>query len=252
MDSITATIITKNEERNIERCLTSLRGVVDEIVVVDSFSTDQTKAICKKFNARFYESEWQGYSKTKNLANSLAENEYILSIDADEALSEALKKSIISAKANGLKGNYSFHRLTNYCGKWIKHAGWYPDTKIRIFPKSQTRWQGEIHEELVFDQEFQNHFLAGDLLHYSYYDFKEHRRRADHYSRLTARKLFDNGKRVGVLRPILSYIGRFVKMYFLKSAILDGYHGFKLSQISAESNVVKYKELRRLQKEAQE
>lgn len=250
MDKLSAVIITKNEERNIGRCIESLIGVADEVVVIDSFSSDKTGEICQRLGARFEQHEWQGYSKTKNLGNNLASHPYIFSIDADEAVSDELKDSIAKAKEEGLKGIYSFNRLTNYCGKWIKHGGWYPDRKVRIFPKGITQWEGEIHEQLVYSDPQQEHFLEGDLHHYSYYNFEEHRARADKYSKLTAQKLFDQGVRTNGLKPMLSYLGRFIGMYLMKGAILDGYLGFKISQISAASNVLKYKELLRLQREA--
>lgn len=247
MDKITAVIITKDEERNILRCLKSLENVADEIIVVDSFSSDQTKSICESQHVRFEQQDWLGYSATKNIGNALASNPYILSIDADEAISPALETSIIEAKTTGLAGTYSFNRLTNYCGKWIRHGGWYPDTKLRLFPTAGSNWQGEIHEQLTFAQDLKNTLLKGDLHHYSYYSFAEHRERADKYSILTAKKLYLAGKRVTRFKPWISFIGRFFGMYLMKGAILDGYYGFKISLISAQSNVLKYNELLRLQ-----
>ena len=128
MPKLSAVIITKNEERNIGRCLESLAGVVDETVVVDSFSEDKTREICELFEGvRFIEHEWMGYSDTKNHANSLASNDYILSLDADEELSEELREEILGIK-RGLNENvaFSLNRLTNYCGHWIRHSGWHP------------------------------------------------------------------------------------------------------------------------------
>ena len=133
MRKLTAVIIAYNEARNIKRCIASLLNVADEIVVVDSYSTDATPSICKGLGVQFHQRDWKGYSKQKNYGNGLASNDWILSIDADEALSEKLKKSILHEKENGKSYNYSFNRLTNYCGKWIHYCGWYPDTKIRMF-----------------------------------------------------------------------------------------------------------------------
>lgn len=248
--TISAAIITHNEERNIRRCLASLKGVVDEIVVLDAFSTDQTPEICREFGVEFHQRIWEGYSKSKNYLNTLTNSDYILSIDADEAPDERLIQELLRLKADGPSGVYRLNRLTNYCGKWIRHSGWYPDYKIRIFPKNGSFWSGEfVHEELVYPDKLQVKILEGHLLHYSYYSFKEHRQRADMYSELTAQKLHASGKKAGFLKPCLSAMGRFIAMYFIKQGFLDGRMGFKIALISAASNKYKYSELRRLNRE---
>ena len=248
---ISAMIITLNEERNIARCIEALLPVADEIVVLDAFSTDQTKAICEKYPVRFEQKEWMGYSASKNYLNSLAKNEYILSIDADEVLSPELTTELIELKTENFQtAVFRVNRLTNYLGTWIYHCGWYPDWKIRLFPKEIARWEGEfVHEELTFSKEFQIIDLKGSLFHYSYDSLEDHKQRADKYSALTARKHFVNGKNVSVVHPYLSGIGRFVSMYLLKKGFLDGKRGLQISLISAKSNVFKYKELRRLNSE---
>ncbi|MCR9171200.1 MAG: glycosyltransferase family 2 protein [bacterium] len=247
---ISATIITLNEERNIGRCIQSLQGVADEIIVLDSFSTDRTEEICKEAGVRFEQRKWEGYSASKNYLNSLATYDYILSLDADEALDEDLRKAILKVKDDAHPGVYSVNRITNYCGKWIRHGGWYPDVKVRLFPKKGSEWVGaHVHEELEYPNDLDEQQLEGHLEHYSYYSFEEHRERADKYSALTAAKFYEQGKRVGVMKPYLSAIGRFIGMYFVKKGILDGRMGFKIALISAQSNVFKYKELLRLQRE---
>lgn len=244
---ISVTIITLNEERNIRRCIQSLKPVADEIIVLDSLSTDSTKQICEEEGVTFHERKWEGYSESKNYLNSLAKHDYILSIDADEALDSELQRSILEVKDNEQPAVYSLNRLTNYCGKWIKHSGWYPDVKIRLFPKEGSYWDGAIvHEELIYPKELKVIPLEGHLEHYSYYNFEEHRERADKYSELTAQKMHKAGKNASALKPYLSGFGRFVSMYLIKGGILDGRMGFKIAQISAASNVFKYKELRRL------
>lgn len=244
---ISAVIITLNEERNIARVIDSLQGIADEILVYDSHSTDKTAEICKEKDVRFIQDEWLGYSETKNKANQLAKHRYIFSIDADEALSEELRKSLLKVKEEGLEGYYSMNRLTNYCGKWIRHSGWYPDVKVRLFPKDQVYWEGKwVHETLHIPGSLNKVHLKGDLLHYSYYNFKDHRQKADHYSELTANKMFEKGKTSGPLKPYLSGLARFISMYIFKLGFLDGKMGFKIAQISAASNVYKYKKLRAL------
>lgn len=247
---ISATIITLNEERNIRRCIQSLKRVADEIIVLDSLSTDKTKEICIEEGVSFVEREWKGYSESKNYLNSLAQFDYILSIDADEALDEELEESILKIKSQEKPQVYSVNRLTNYCGTWIKHSGWYPDIKVRLFPKEGSIWEGAyVHEELSYPKELEVVQLEGHLHHFSYYDFVDHRSRADKYSKLTAAKMNAAGKEASWLKPYISALGRFVSMYFIKLGFLDGYMGFKIAQISAQSNVFKYQELRRLNKQ---
>ncbi|MFM7668564.1 MAG: glycosyltransferase family 2 protein [Bacteroidota bacterium] len=249
MTHISAVIITLNEERNISRCIESLIPVVDEIIIIDSFSTDNTKEICAKYPVKFLQKKWLGYSQTKNFGNSLAENQYILSIDADECLSIQLQEEILSLKTNKLHGVYKINRLTNYCGVWIYHSGWYPDWKIRLFPKDYSSWNESIvHEELEFSVVLPETKLLSNLEHYSYYSYAHHQEKADHYSRLTAIKYFKQSKKSYFLSPFLSAASRFISMYFIKLGVLDGISGYKIATISAKSNYLKYKELRKLTK----
>ncbi len=248
---LSATIITLNEERNIERCILSLKNVADEIIVLDSNSTDRTEEICLAHNVTFVKRDWVGYAASKNYLNNLANFDYILSMDADEAVDEELEKAILKIKTESKPELYSVNRMTNYCGKWIKHSGWYPDVKTRIFPKEGCFWDGEfVHEELVYPEGSKIVQLDGHLSHYSYYSFEGHRKRADKYSTLTAQKMNKAGKSAGPLKPFLSGLARFVSMYLIKAGFLDGYMGFKIAQISAQSNVFKYKELRRFNKQS--
>jgi (heptosyl)LPS beta-1,4-glucosyltransferase len=239
-------IITYNEERNIERCIRSVLDVADEIIVVDSFSSDKTPQICKNYNVRFYQRKWEGYSNTKNYANSLSTNNYIFSIDADEALSEELKTSIIQAKAKGFKGAYQMNRLTNYCGKWIKHGSWYPDKKIRIWNKKQGQWEGGIHEKIVFAENIKIQQLNGDLLHYSYYSLEDHYRQIDKFTSLSAEELLQKGKKYSKAKELSSAIAKFIKDYVFFAGFLDGKAGFRIARLSAKATAMKYKKLKKL------
>lgn len=194
---LSAVIITLNEEKNIARCIRSVIGIADEILVVDSFSTDKTKEICIGLGVKFVQQSWLGYVEQKNYANNLAEFDWILSIDADEALSEELCNSIKKIK-DKLNENtvYSMNRLTNYCGKWIHHCEWYPDTKIRIFNRKHVCWTGKlIHETLKIPEKFSVNFLKGDLLHFSYYTREDHYRQIDKFTSLTAMEAYENGEK---------------------------------------------------------
>ncbi len=244
---LSAVIITYNEERNIRRCIESLQNIADEIIVLDSLSTDKTEEICAELNVRFEVRAWEGYSQSKNFLNELATHSYLFSIDADEVVDHELENAILFEKEKGFSGVYSLNRITNYMGKWIKHSGWYPDVKTRIFPKGICYWTGElVHEELFVPEGTTNRLLPGHLEHYSYYSFEDHRARADKYSLLTAKKHHLAGRKCSALQPYFSAVGRFIGMYIFKLGFLDGRMGFKIAQISAASNVLKYKELRRL------
>jgi glycosyltransferase involved in cell wall biosynthesis len=248
MTPISAVIITNNEAQNIERCLTSLVGVADEIVVVDSHSSDETENICKRFGVRFISHSWEGYSGSKNFGNTQASHNWILSLDADEALSPELKTAIIALKKNDHLQLASFHRLTNYCGHWVKYGGWYPDTKTRLFSKQNTQWKGILHEELQSSVPQKTLLLKGDCLHYSYYSREQHYRQAQNFSSIAAKELFDAGKKAKFHKRYLSPIVKFIRDYFIKLGFLDGSTGFTIARISAYATFLKYHKLHLLHK----
>lgn len=247
MLKIAAAIITLNEERNIERCIIALAKCVDEIVVLDSFSSDRTEQICKKHKVRFIQKKWQGYSKTKNQLNNLIDADYIFSVDADEAPDQELIDDLLRQKEKGFKGIYEINRKTNYCGQWIRYCGWYPEYKMRLFPKDTCRWIGDfVHETLDYDNQFQVHTLKGHLNHFSYYNIVEHKNKALEYSKLSAKKYFKAHKKTFLLQPELSAIMKFISVFFLKRGFLDGNAGFQIAKISASANRYKYKMLKQL------
>lgn len=250
INKLSVVIITFNEEKNIKRCLNSVADIADEIIVVDSFSIDKTEEICKEFSVRFEKRTWQGYILTKNYANQLASNELILSLDADEAVSETLKRSILEIKEQPLQNAvYSMNRLTNYCGKWIKHCGWYPDRKIRIFEKTKANWVGEkIHETLEFYNTPNVIHLKGDLLHYSYYSIQDHILQANKFTDLTAQESFEKGKKNSMCGIYFKTIWKFIRDYYFKLGFLDGYYGFIVCKISSFATFMKYSKLHELNK----
>lgn len=249
MAKLSVVIITFNEEKNIKRCLLSVEGLTDDIVVVDSGSTDLTPAICKSFGVRFYTHKWLGYAETKNYANSLAMHPLILSLDADEALSEELRRSIMDVLSNQKASVYSMNRLTNYCGKWIKHCGWYPDKKIRLFNYEAGSWSGElIHETIKLTNGSPVIHLKGDILHYSYNSIADHITQANKFTELTAQKAFINKQNSTILNIIFNPVFKFIRDYFFKAGFLDGYYGFVICRISAFATFLKYVKLRQLNK----
>ena len=247
---ISAVIITKNEERNILRCLNSLLDVTDEIVVVDSGSTDNTAAICEKFGVKFVHHDWQGYSEQKNFANSLAENDWILSIDADEEISDELKHSILKYKNNHIPHDmvFSMNRLTNYCGHWIRHCGWYPDRKIRIWNREVGKWQGEIHETLEFSTEIKEKMLDGDLLHYSFATPQDYENQQFKFAKMRGEHYFKKGKKHASFYMTVSPIFSFIQHYFFQLGFLDGADGWHICRITAKATRLKYKTLKELRK----
>ncbi len=230
LSKISAVIITLNEEEYIEECIQSLLPAVDEVVVVDSYSTDRTKEICKKLGVEWYEQEWLGYADTKNWANSQASNDWVLSIDADEILTPLLANSIQEVKINGLSESkvYSFNRLNNYCGVWLKYAGWYPDVKVRLFAKNIAKWEGSVHEKLVFNRSVSQFNLKGDLLHYSIKNKEDHIARVKKYCKLE--KPYANR-----LLAFLAATNTFIRSYILKGGFMAGRIGYQVSIISAKA-----------------
>lgn len=248
MITLSAVIITQDEERNIERCLASIHDIVDEIIVVDSGSHDRTQEICEQFNTTWVHQDWLGFSEQKNYANSLAHGDWIMSIDADEAPDEMMRNHIKRLKEGLFQPGcaYRMKRLTNYCGSWIKHCGWYPDDKVRIWQRGTAQWQGDVHEGLHYTTPPQEIVLEGDLLHYSYYSVGEHAVRQHKYYTLAAEEAFKNGRRCTMLRVILEPIWTFIRLYLLKGGFLDGHAGFLVCKLSAHYTMMKYAILREL------
>jgi glycosyltransferase involved in cell wall biosynthesis len=247
---ISAVVITFNEERHIERCLKSVERVADEVIVVDSFSTDKTREICSGRNVKFIQHDFEGHIQQKNYAVSCAAHKQVLSLDADEELSDTLIQSIIAVKADWRCDGYAFNRLTNYCGKWIRYSGWYPDTKTRMWDRSKGRWGGvNPHDRVEMDDGCRVCHLTGDLHHYSYLTIKDHINQINSFSEIAARAAYARGIRAGlaadiVLNPFLT----FFKKYILKLGILDGYEGFLIAIHTAYGKFLKYIKLRELER----
>ena len=224
---LSAVIITFNEERNIQRCIESLLPVADEIIVVDSFSTDRTEEICKLYGIKFFQNVFEGHIEQKNIALLKANHEWILSVDADEALSETLQKAIKKSLEAPQFDAFAMNRLTNYCGKWVKYCGWYPDTKVRLVKKNKAHWTGtNPHDKLELKEKSQVCSLQGDLLHYSYYTKEDHFKQIEYFGNISAKELFLKGKNISVFLLYLKVITQFFKSYFVKMGFLDGKTGW--------------------------
>ncbi len=247
MKKLSVAIITLNEERNIGRCLESVAGLADEVVVLDSLSTDRTEEICRSFGARFEQQTFAGYIQQKQDAINLCSNDFVLSLDADEALSDELKKSLLSEKQQGFPHFfYTMNRLTNYCGKWIYHCSWYPDEKLRLFNRMMARVGGQNpHDKIIpFDRAHKVHHLTGDLLHYSYYSIAEHKRQADRFAGIAAKAMAAKGRKANLLYALLKALAKFLRNYIFKAGFLDGYYGFVICKISAWETFQKYRRIR--------
>jgi glycosyltransferase involved in cell wall biosynthesis len=246
---LSAAIITFNEERNIARCLESLRGIVDEIVVVDSFSSDRTKEICAHFKVRFIEHKFEGHIQQKNFAIDQTTGDWVLSLDADEALDDSLKRSIAETKSNPHFNGYGMNRLTNYCGHWVRYCGWYPDTKIRLIRKGFARWNGvNPHDRLDMLNSERTGRLDGDILHYSFYSREDHLKQIEYFGDIAAGELFSRGRSSNWLLILLKVLAQFIKSYFVKLGFLDGSAGFTISRLSAYATFRKYYKLMELRK----
>lgn len=244
---LSVVIITFNEEKNIERCLASILNVADEIVVVDSFSTDKTKEICIDKNVRFIEHKFDGHIEQKNFAITQAKNQYVLSLDADEALTEELQEAIIKIKNNWQADGYSFNRLTNFCGTWIKHCGWYPDKKLRLWDTSQGKWGGDNpHDKFIMPKESKIKHINSDILHYSFYTIEEHLKQIDFFTDIASKVAFKKGKTSTLFTIFYKSTFKFFRDYILKLGFLDGYHGYVVCKNSAHAKRLKYSKLRDL------
>lgn len=240
MIKISAVIITFNEEKNIGRCVDSLTGVVDEIIVLDSFSKDNTKAIALNRGVKFYENVFEGHIQQKNKAVSLASHDYVLSLDADEYLSEELKKSIATVKQKPQHQAYSMNRLSSFKGRWIRATDWYPDKKIRLWNRAIGHWGGNNpHDTVIIDKGISVNHLKGDLLHVAYDGIEPLFQKAYTYALIYAR---DKQGRRGVTAFTIVYktFFSFFRNYILKRGFICGYDGFIISCVAGVYTFYKY------------
>jgi len=236
---ISATIISFNEERNIARVIESLR-CCDEILVLDSGSNDRTVEIATNLGARVVEASWHGYAAQKNIAAELAAHDWILSLDADESLSEALEAEIWQIKKSGPKfDGYTVPRLAQYLGRWILHSGWHPDRKVRLFDRRKAKWVGDfVHESVTVDGGVGE--LKSNLLHFTCNSLSEHLRSMDRYTTLAAQEIVVRRQEITWSLLLFDPPWTFLRTYFLKLGFLDGAEGLAIAYMAAFYNFVKY------------
>ncbi len=240
---ISAVIITLNEARHIRACIASLQPVADEIVVVDSFSTDATPAICREMGVRFLQHPFEGHIEQKNYAMEQATHDYILSLDADERVSPNMAKAIAEAKQNWAADGYAFNRLNNYCGQWLRHA-WYPDRKIRLWDRRRGHWGGRNPHDKVMLEGQNLRRVDADLHHYPYDSVLEHARQLLKFADIDAKAKFAAGQRAHLYKDlILGPHFKFFKLYILKRGFLDSWQGFLFCCLAAGFNFLKYARL---------
>src|SRR5579864_9155001 len=240
---ISATIITLDEERNIARAIESLR-CCDQIVVLDSGSVDRTVELAEKLGAVVVEESWRGYANQKNLVAEHAEHDWILSLDADEALSEALEGEIWNLKKHGPAYDaYTVPRMAQYLGRWILHGGWYPDRKVRLYDRRKAKWVGDfVHESVTVDGRVGH--LDANLLHFTCDSLSEHLRTLDRYTTLAAEELVFRKQKIFTRNMILDPSWNFVKTYFFQRGFLDGLEGLTIAYMAAFYTFLKYSKAR--------
>lgn len=239
---LSVVIITLNEEDRIEDALKSCSGIADEIVVVDSYSTDRTLEIAQKYGAKIYKNKFTDYGSQKNFALDKAGNQWVLNLDADERVSETLEKEIRRLKQtpdNEIDADgFLIKRKTFYLGRWIKHSGWYPDRKLRLFRKDKSRWQGRIHEGLILEGKTGK--IQGDILHFTYRNITDHINRLNRYSQMQAEDIARKKKKLLYLRTLLLPPVTFIRFYLWKLGVLDGLPGLVIALVSSWATAMKY------------
>lgn len=250
MIKLSVVVITLNEEKNLRRCLDSVKTVADEIVVVDSLSTDDTIKIAEEFGAKIVLQKFLGHIEQKNFAAGEASYDWVLSLDADECLTPELAQNILDTKANPIKNAYRFPRLNNFCGKWIHHSGWYPDAKIRLFNRTKGKWTGENpHDKWILDNTNENAgSLQGDMLHYSFNNISEYVKKVEKYTEIAARLRVEKGKNYSLLKIIIVPQWKFFSDFILRLGFLDGYAGWLVCRLNAMETMIKYAKTRQYAK----
>ncbi|ELR64003.1 Lipopolysaccharide biosynthesis glycosyltransferase [Photobacterium marinum] len=244
--TLAVALIVKNEAKNLQACLETVKGWVDEIVVLDSGSSDDTEAVARSYTDKFFvNADWPGFGPQRRLAQSYVESDYILWLDADERVTPELKASILAVLATPKPDTiYSIARLSWVFGRYIRHCGWYPDRVNRLYPTKLTQYNDDlVHEKVEISEDMAVKPLEGDLLHFTYNDLNHYLVKSAGYAKAWAEQREKRGKRSSISQGLLHAFGCFFKMYVVKAGFLDGKQGFLLSILSAHSTFVKYADL---------
>lgn len=248
MPKLSVTVITKNEAAHIGAALASVRWA-DEIIVVDSESTDETVALARQMTERVVVRPWAGYVAQKNFAASLASNDWILSLDADERVTPALAEEIQRALANPVHQGYRMPRVTWHLGRWIRTTDWYPDEQLRLYDRRSARWAGQyVHESVGVDGTVGR--LQGEIEHFAYRDISDHLETIDRYTTYAARQMNETGRRAGLVQLAGHPPLAFLRNYIAKGGIRDGIPGLIISSLNAYYVFLKFAKLRELQSNA--
>jgi glycosyltransferase involved in cell wall biosynthesis len=247
MPALSATIITHNESANIARAIRSL-SCSDEIVVIDADSSDGTRDIAAGLGARVITHAWEGFAAQKNFASAQAQNNWVLSLDADEELDPRAQAAVLDWKrSTPSAAGYQFARRAQYLGRWILHSGWYPDYKLRLFDRRRGSWEGAyVHESVLVDGPVAT--LPGEILHYTCNSLEEHRQRIEFYTDLAAKEMFERGERVSPLRRTLGPPWVFLNSYIFRLGMIDGSPGYLIAKMAARYVQRKYAKLEELRK----
>ncbi|KAA6208103.1 glycosyltransferase family 2 protein [Avibacterium paragallinarum] len=246
MPTLSVAMIVKNESQYLAQCLDSVKDWVDEIVILDSGSTDNTKEIALQYGAKFYQhTDWQGFGKQRQLAQQYVTSDYVLWLDADERVTDELRENIQQAVANNLPNVvYDIPRISEVFGRLIRHSGWYPDYVVRLYSTQYAGYNDAlVHEKVVYPANTKVEKLSGNLLHYPYKNLHHYLVKSANYAQAWAEQRQRQGKKASLLQGVTHAIGCFVKMYLVKAGFLDGKQGFLLAVLSAHSTFVKYADL---------
>lgn len=252
MPTLSVILITRNEEANLADCLASLEGIAQQIVVVDTQSTDQTLEIAKNHGALLSQPpDWPGFGPQKNRALELATEEWVLSLDADERLTPALRSEILTAIHHPAHVNcFAIPRLSWYCGRFIRHSGWNPDYVDRLFKRGTARFSDDlVHERLIPEGSVAK--LENPMLHYSFMNYSQVLQKIDRYSTASAEQAFARGKTSSPAKAVLHGAWSFLRTYFLRAGFLDGPQGFALAISNGQGTYYRYMKLWHLHQEAQ-
>lgn len=252
MASLSVTILTYNEASSIVGCLESLRGVADEIIVVDSFSTDSTVEICRRYGCRVTQRRMAGFGAQRQYATSLTTYSHVLSIDADEALSPALRQSLIALKRDGFSHRgYKMARLNFFCGYAVKYCGWYPDFQVRLFDKRFASWSlSDLEERVILNDNVEPRLIEGDLLHYRCASASEFLGRCMNQAEIRAVGLASSEQPIAAWHPAVMGLRRFLEAYICRAGILDGSVGFAICRRQSIATAHAYRTARILRRKA--